>query len=353
MTTSDGSGAVFGADLALESSLSALFAVEIPARVQDRLDQRIRERLETWAPSPGRLSRFHPGRRAGVIGILAAALAIGGANGSLQALYMVVAGPFDLPWHRGVELNLSQTVDGYRVTLDRAYADATRLALAISVVDERRRPGITQLEAFGTVVTDAAGEYGGIGATSNPDGAFAAVNVVWKTPAALPLPSGPRAFHVVLPSIRVRDDSTPPPDADAVGWNPWHNVAGPWTFDFEMNVDGGTTVTPNAVADENGIRATVTRLIAAPSIVRVDLRLEGKHGPSGWNPVGEVRHDGQVMKFVVGSFEPNGSIALMTDGGVGDASGHWMVTLTSLTIDDDPNSPNTARGPWVIEFDVP
>ncbi len=178
MTTSDGSGAVFGADLALESSLSALFAVEIPAPVLDRLDQRIRERLETWAPSPGRLSRFRPGRRAGVIGILAAALAIGGANGSLQALYMVVAGPFDLPWHRGVELNLSQTVDGYRVTLDRAYADATRLALAISVVDERRRPGITQIEAFGTVVTDAAGEYGGIGATSNPDGAFAAVNVV-------------------------------------------------------------------------------------------------------------------------------------------------------------------------------
>lgn len=353
MTTSDGSGGVFGADLTLESSLSALFAVEIPAPVLDRLDQRIRERLQTWAPAPGRLSRFRPGRRAGVIGILAAALAIGGANGSLQALYMFAAGPFDLPWHRGVELNLSQTVDGYRVTLDRAYADATRLALAISVVDERRRPGITQLAAFGTVVTDAAGEYDGIGATSNPDGAFASVNVVWKTPAALPLPSGPRAFHVVMPSIRVRDDSTPPPDADAVGWNPWHDVAGPWTFDFEMNVDGGTSVTPNAVADENGMRATVTRLIAAPSIVRVDLRLEGKHGPSGWNPVGEVRHDGQVMKFVVGSFEPNGSIALMTDGGVGDASGHWMVTLTSLTTDDDPNGPNTASSPWVIEFDVP
>jgi len=52
------------------------------------------------------------------------------------------------------------------VTLDRAYADATRLGLAILVVDERRRPGITQLEAFSTVVSDVSGQYGGMGAAS-------------------------------------------------------------------------------------------------------------------------------------------------------------------------------------------
>jgi hypothetical protein len=352
VSTSDGRGAMF-ADPALESGLTALFAVEIPAPVLDRLDERIRERVRTWGPPRRRLARFRPGRRAGVIGILAAALAIGGANGSLQALYMFAAGPFDLPWHRGVELNLSQAVDGYRVTLDRAYADATRLALAISVVDERRRPGITQLQAFGTVVTDASGEYGGIGAVSNPDGPFAAVNVAWKTPAVLPLPSGPRAFHVVLRSIQVRDDSSPPPDPDAEGWNPWHDVPGPWTFDFEMNVDGGTTVEPNAVADANGIRATVTRLIAAPSIVRIDLRIDGKPGPSGWTPIGEVRYDGHVMKIVVGSIEPDGTIALMTDGGVGDASGHWTVMFRSLSAFDDSNDSTPAIVPWVMEFDVP
>ena len=353
MSTSDGRASVLAFDFVLDASLTALFAVDIPVPVLDRLDDRIRHGLRTWSPRPGRWARFRPGRRAGVIAILAAALAIGGANGSLRALYLFLAGPFDLPWHRGVELNLSQTVDGYRVTLDKAYADATRLALAISVVDERRRPGTTQLEAFGTVVTDAAGVYGGIGAVSEPDGPYAAVNVAWKTPAALPLPSGPRAFHVVLPFIQVRDDSVPPPNADEVGWNPWHRVAGPWTFDFEMNVDGGTTVTPNAVADANGIRATVTRLIAAPSIVRVDLRIDGTPGASGWSPVGEVRHDGQVMKFVVASLETDGSIALMTDGGVGDAAGHWTVTFNALTTNDDPNGPKPPTTSWVVEFDVP
>jgi hypothetical protein len=349
VSISDGRGSPLAADSRLEASLTALFAVDIPVGVLDRLDQRLEEGLRTWRPRATRRSRFRPGRRAGVIGLLAAALAIGGANGSLRALYLLAAGPFDLPWHRGAEVNLSQTVDGYRVTLDRAYADATRLALAISVVDERRRPGTTQLEAFGTIVTDASGEYGGIGATSNPDGPFAAVNVAWKTPPVLPLPAGPRHFHVVLPFINVRDDSTPPPNADAIGWNPWHRYPGPWTFDFEMNVDGGTTVTPNAVADVDGVKLTVKRLIAASSIVRVELKIDGNVGAGGWSPIGDVRHGGKVIPFVVASFEPDG-VALLTDGGAGDPSGTWTVTINSVASPDGSAQPT---GPWVMKFDVP
>ena len=350
MSISDGRGSALAADSRLDASLTHLFAVDIPASVLDRLDERVQQGLRTWRPRTTRRSRLRPGRRAGVIGLLAAVLAIGGANGSLRALYLLAAGPFDMPWHRGAELNLSQTVDGYRVTLDRAYADATRLALAISVVDERRRPGITQLEAFGTIVTDASGEYGGIGATSNPDGPFASVNVAWKTPPVLPLPAGPRHFHVVLPSINVRDDSTPPPDPDAVGWNPWHRYPGPWTFDFEMNVDGGTTVTPNAVAKADGIKVTVTRLIAASNIVRVELKIDGNVGAGGWNPIGDVRHGGKVVPFVVGSFEPDGTIALLSDGGAGDPSGAWTVTINSVASPDGSAQP---IGPWVMQFDVP
>ena len=168
--------------------------------------------------------------------------------------------------------------------------------------------------------------YGGIGATSNPDGPYAAVNVAWKTPAALPLPAGPHQFHVVLPSINVRDDSTPPPNADAVGWNPWHRYPGPWTFDFEMNVDGGTTVTPGAVADSGGVRVQVSRLIAASSIVR-----------------------GRVLPFVATSVEPDGTFALLTDGGVDNSSGAWTVTIRASQGDRGVQP----FGPWVVQFDVP
>jgi hypothetical protein len=349
VSTLDAPGSEIGRDHRLEASLIDLFAIDIPADVLGRLDRRIADRLRAWTPRIARRSRVRPGRRAGVIGLLAAALLVGGANGSLRALYLLAAGPFDLPWHRGAELNLSQTVDGYRVTLDRAYADATRLALAISVIDERRRPGTTQIEAFGAVVTDASGVYGGIGATSNPDGPYAAVNVAWKTPAALPLPAGPHQFHVVLPFINVRDDSTPPPNADAVGWNPWHRYPGPWTFDFEMNVDGGTTVTPGAVADSGGVQVQVSRLIAASSIVRVELKIDGKLGAGGWTPIGEVSHRGRVLPFVATSLEPDGTFALLTDGGVDNASGAWTVTIRASQGDGGVQP----FGPWVMQFDVP
>lgn len=348
MSTSDARSLNPASSDQLEAGLLDLFAVQPSAAVLDRLDEQIERRLRAWSPRAARRSGLRPGRRAGVIGLLAALFVVGGATGSIQGLYALLAGPFDLPWHRGAELNLSQVVNGYRVTIDRAYADSTRLALAISVVDEQRRNGTTQLMAMSTIVTDAAGEYSGIGATSSPDGPFAAANVVWKTPAAMPLPAGPRQFHVVVPHIMVRDDSTPPPDADSVGWTAWHDLAGPWTFDFELNVDGGTTLTPTAVAEVDGVRVGVSRVIAAPNIVRVELRVDGQLPAGDWTPVGEVRHGGRTARFVAATLGSDGTIALVTDGGVGNASGEWTVTVDELVGGDV-----RLAGPWILQFNAP
>ena len=339
----------------LEADLLALFAVQPREGVLDRLDERIDHTLRAWKPTTAR--RLRVGRRAGLIGLLAATFVLGGATGSLQGLYFFLAGPFDVPWHRGDAIGLSQTVDGYTVTIDRAYADAARLALAISVVDELERPGTTQIMAFSTVVTDQDGEYGsGGGATSRPDGIFAAVNVAWKQPAVLPLPAGPRQLHVVLPFIMVRDDTIPPPETDADededGWNPWHEVAGPWTFDFELTVDGGTTITPDAVAEVDGIRVTVPRLIAAPGIVRVEMRVDGDLPPGDWTPIGEVRHGDKVLPLVFGDLAagPDAMLAFMTDGGVANASGEWTVTIKELISNGD-EAP--IAGPWAVTFTAP
>ncbi|TAL10211.1 MAG: hypothetical protein EPO00_04820, partial [Chloroflexota bacterium] len=167
----------------LEADLIELLRIEPSLGVIERLDDRIDRALRGWAPRAPRRSRLRPGRRAWVIGLLAAAFMVAGANGRLQALYFMFAGPFDVPWHRGVELDLSQVVDGYRVTIDRAYADATRLGLAMSVVDELKRDETTQVAAMSAIVTDGTGEYSsGGGGASIPDGPFAAVNVAWKQP---------------------------------------------------------------------------------------------------------------------------------------------------------------------------
>jgi hypothetical protein len=108
-------------------------------------------------------------------------------------------------------------------------------------------------------------------------------------------------------------------------------------------------VTPNAVADVDGVKLTVKRLIAASSIVRVELKIDGNVGAGGWSPIGDVRHGGKVIPFVVASFEPDG-VALLTDGGAGDPSGTWTVTINSVASPDGSAQPT---GPWVMKFDVP
>ena len=339
----------------IEADLFRVFSAQPSSQALAALDLRMEQVLRAPRRRASGVRRLRPGRKAGVVGLLAASFAVLGATGSLKGLYTFMWGPFDTPWNRGTEVNLSQVVDGYRVTIDRAYADATRLALAISVVDERRRPGISQVMGMYAVVTDADGEYtSGGGATSSPDGAFAAVNVAWKTPPVLPLPSGPRALHVVVPHIEVRDDATPPPEPDldpAVDgdeWNPWHRVSGPWTFDFEINVDGGVAITPaDAMAVAAGHTVVVERVIAAPSIVRVELAVDPDR-PGDWSPIGEVQHNGRAAQFVVGSFEPGGRTTLMTDGGLGNASGSWTVLINELE-----GGNQRLAGPWTITFTVP
>jgi hypothetical protein len=351
VSTADAHTRAFAPRDRLEADLIELFAVQPSTEIVDRLDERVERALRTWSPGTPRRPRLRVGRRAGLIGLLAATFVMGGATGSLQSLYFMLAGPFDVPWHRGEEISLSQTVDGYTVTIDRAYADAARLALAISVVDDLERPGTTQIMAFSTIVTDEDGEYtSGGGATSRPDGAFAAVNVAWKQPAALPLPAGPRRLHVVLPFIMVRDDTAPPPEPN--DWSPWHQVAGPWTFDFEVVVDGGTTLTPEAVAEVDGVRVRVPRLIASAGIVRVEMRIDGDLPPGDWSPVGEVRHGNKVLPFVVGDLDagPDGLMAFMTDGGVPDASGEWTVTIKEVI---NGNGDERLPGPWVLKFEAP
>ena len=331
-------------DAHLDSDLQTIFGIRPSGEALERIDDRVRRSLKGQTPTGAPQARRRVGRRAGLVGLLAAVLMIGGATGNLQSLYFLIAGPFDVPWHRGEEIGLSQTVDGYRVTIDRAYADATRLALAISVVDEEERPGITQLMAFSTVVTDEDGEYGGMGATSTPDGPFAAVNVAWLSPAALPLPSGPRTIRVELPFIMVRNDATPPPMEDSE-WSPWTEHAGPWIFEFELDVDGGTTMEPQVATEVDGVTVHVARVIAASGVVRAEVRIEGAPADGSWAPIGSISHGGQTTRFVASSFEDDGSVVMLTEGGLPEGPGGWTVTFDELV-----GGSMRLAGPWILTF---
>lgn len=92
----------------------------------------------------------------------------------------------------------------------------------------------------------------------------------------------------------------------------------------------------------------MSRLIAASNIVRVELQIDGSLPAGDWTPVGEVQHGGRILRFVAATLGSDGTIALVTDGGVGDASGEWTVTIDELA-GGDARLP----GPWVLRFNAP
>jgi hypothetical protein len=146
----------------------------------------------------------------------------------------------------------------------------------------------------------------------------------------------------------VRDDATPPPTDDPE-WNPWRTVPGPWAFDIVVPVDGGgATLTPNTVADAGGLTVAIPRVIAAPGVVRIDMRVDGGQPGESWAPIGEVQHNGRVMKFVMSSWDPDGSIVVLTDAGAPDVAGEWVIRVDRLS-----GNGQDVTGPWVIRFQAP
>jgi hypothetical protein len=296
-------------------------------------------------------------RRARVVGLLAAALVVAGAGGML-GLYQSLGGVFDrgfsVAWDRGHAFGVSQTVDGYRVTIDRAYSDGSRLMLAISVADELERPGTTQLMAMYAEVSDEAGRYMGAGvAESSPSGPFVAANILWLLPPEMPLPEGPRQVHVVVPHIFVRGDATPPPDSEESDWDPYRKKLGPWTFDIDVPVEGGGTVaTPDAVAEVDGVSVSLSRIAISASGVRVELRVDGADPDAGWSAIGRVRHEFGEAPFQVGRRDAAGTIDVQTNGGFDDTSGAWTVEITELVGETEDGQVRLA-GPWLLEFSLP
>lgn len=261
-------------------------------------------------------------------------------------------------WNRAAVLGISQTIDGYRVTIQRAYADPNQLMLAISLDDLDRR-GWTQVAAMGVDVTDEQGRSfeGSIG-TSSPDGSSAAANLAWLTPPA-GLTPGQHTLHVSVPSISVRDSTTPPPDEPSGvlnrgdSWNPWHEVAGPWTFTIPLDVAAGSVARLDSAARVGGTEVRLTQVTVSPSSVNATIGVTDGGRGEPWAPIGQFEHAGRVYPIALSSNGGgDGAITLQALDGTTSASGDWTLRIDEL-VGDDGTQQVRLTGPWEITFSMP
>jgi len=340
----------------LEARLGMAFGSDpTPAQLAS-IDRRVSAVME--APHPAARQVGHRRRRWGMVLLAAAALVVlVGAGTSLFSLYGAIgSGGYRVAWDRSTKLGLSQVHDGYRVTLEAAYADAAQTMLAISIQDTVGGRS-SQVGFYGGDLTDEAGRvYTTLSGGSTPADSSSSVNTAWfETPGDGAL-SGNHHFVFNVPDVGVRQVNPSfsiLPDGTWTG-DPWDRVAGPWRFEFDLAIAPGTLLSPAGAAAANGVTATLKSILVTPTTVRLKMTYAGlPDGAGSWTAIATVLHDGK--RLAVGSSMGGPGAAgevISTVMGTDNASGSWVIRIDEL-VGDGPQGQTRLAGPWEIRFVAP
>jgi len=336
-------------DTSFEQRIRALYAVSVPTE----LDRRIATAMTTLPMR--RSGRSRPRVFAALA--VAAIFAITAAGPAFE-WFEGWHGPFDRLWEISTPVDQTVTADGYRVTVHRAYADRLGVRLAMTVEDLKDRWSGLYVDAAN--VTDGDGRvYEGwnwSGSRTLVDGSSATWSRFLLPADAL---GDDLRLRVMVTSLAVRSPDPIPRDLDPE--RIWTSVGGAWTFELDVPLTWGESVSPAAMASANGVTVALEELGVVPSGTVVRLAVEGlpempAGSPDGWYPVTSVEHDGEqltddpVRPGVVGS---DGNVTLELVPVADDLAGHWKITIHQFHAFDPPSGRfGDSQGPWVLEFDV-
>lgn len=334
-------------DTPFEQRLRTLYAVSVPTELDRRIDSAM-----TTVPIR-RSGRLRPRRLAA---LAVAAIFVITAAGPAVEWFEDWHAPFDRLWEISTPVDQTVTSDGYRVTVHRAYADllGVRLAMTVEDLDDRW----SEFYVDGAEVTDADGRvYDGW----NWSGSRTPVDGSSATWSRFLLPTDAHGddlqLRVTVTSLAVRSPDPIPSDLDPE--RIWTSVGGTWTFDLDVPITRGQSISPAATATANGVTINLKELGIVPSGTVVRLAVDGlpelpADSAEGWYPVTSVEHDGErhtddaLRPGLVG---PDGDVTLEVVPVVEDLAGHWKITIAEFW--SPTREPfGESLGPWVLEFDV-
>ena len=277
------------------------------------------------------------------------------------------------------ELNLSQTVDGVTVTLERAYADANRIVVGFTIKDPHGQRydahHLTLTDAAGTVFSGTLG-YGVTGQSdilkvSLPPGEGAYVLAfdaapVEGTPAELDLRlemEVAEALPLDAFELPPTPDSPPaePPDSMVVEAlpAPEEAIVGPFTFDFSVPFIPGRVAEVNQTVEAAGVAVRLERVVVTPSETRAYLHFDSPGGAEmRWIPIAMLKAPGDEESQSYFAYSANDDPPIHRYGFLAplyERRGEWTLTVTELVGSDlaRPGEQTRLAGPWVFHFRVP
>ncbi len=277
------------------------------------------------------------------------------------------------------ELGLSQTVNGVTVTLERAYADANRIVLGLTIKD----PHGQRYDVHRFTLTDAAGtvfpQTTGFGAAGQsdifgiqlPPGEEAHVlcfdaAAVEGAPAELDLRLAVEVRELVLPtdtpgpSITSAGSPAEPAEPMVVELEPLPQgaVVGTFTFDFSVPFVAGRVAEVNQTVEAAGVAVRLERVVVTPSETRVYLRFDPPgEVETGWTAIVRLKAPGDVRSrsrfYAVADDAPVHVYGFLAP--LYDRRGEWKLTVAELVGTELMSPYNDVRltGPWVFRFHVP
>jgi hypothetical protein len=278
----------------------------------------------------------------------------------------------------GQELDLSQTVDGVTVTLERAYADANRVVVGFTMIGpDGQRYGphpVTLTDAAGTVFPGSMG-MGVTGKSERlqvdlPPGTgsyvyFFDASAVEGVPTELDLHLVIEVEEFVLPLFAPDPVSTPddppaePLDSTVVEVQPIHQegaVVGPFIFDFSVPFTPDRAVVEAQTVKAAGVAVTLEEVVVTPSATRATLCFAPPDDEwDVWVPIATL--DTGKAEYGGGLDEIGEKICHTHTFHVPlyDQRGEWTLTVTELVgmIAAPPGEQTRLAGPWVFRFRVP
>jgi len=283
------------------------------------------------------------------------------------------------------DINLSQTIEGVTVTLERAYADANRIVVGFTVIgpdDQRYDPHrVTLSDANGTVFPLMSG----LGATGQSDlfdlslppgeGAYVLAfdaAAVEGTPAELDLQLG-LEVEKLTPSSDASNSfltsARPPiekPSDKVVELKPLptpaeEDIVGTFTFAFSVPFNAGHIIKVRQTVESAGVAMRLEKVVVTPSETRAILCFEPPDRDGVvWTLVAAL-DVGDGQELFGGIVKPTENLneechCVIYPHALADQPGLWTLTVTELVGTDlrqQPSEDIRVAGPWVFRFHVP
>lgn len=273
---------------------------------------------------------------------------------------------------QGIPLHLSQTIDGYTVTLEWAYADGNRLTLAYTITG---LPGVqyTNLETDSVnllLLQPRADIHGIMGMGNWMDGKAGQPDTVptansTRNQFVFDLSGVPAEGDVLNLRLELGIYGVPVIKRTQLPIERFNDMmerpGRPFSFEFSVPLSGSLRVlnTPMTAADQ-GITLTLESVMVSPSQVRIVVCYDSPDLSRGWTSIprltansAEVPGGGGVQSMKFG--ETRACDEYLYNADMYDYQGDWRLEISELVGFGSGGGDDQQRikGSWIFEFVVP